>query len=220
MTETVVVITGAAPLDRRAVAAVPAGAMLIAADGGLDHALAAGLAPGGAGRRPRLGLARRAGLGDRARRGACATRRTRGRRTPSSPSPMPPRSTRHGSCCWPGRPARPSRPPRHHARRARRTGAGRDRRPRGVVGRRPAARRPRAGQGRARPRARHDVLGARDARPVPRRHGRRAPAGRSSTTTSRRSSASASATRPRPRRRLRRRSRPESSPSSSRETVT
>ena len=45
MTETVVVITGAAPLDRRAVAAVPAGATLIAADGGLDHALDAGLAP-------------------------------------------------------------------------------------------------------------------------------------------------------------------------------
>ena len=45
MTETVVVITGAAPLDRRAADAVPAGATLIAADGGLDHALAAGLAP-------------------------------------------------------------------------------------------------------------------------------------------------------------------------------
>ena len=45
MTETVVVITGAAPLDRRAVAAVPAGATLIAADGGLDHALVAGVAP-------------------------------------------------------------------------------------------------------------------------------------------------------------------------------
>lgn len=45
MTETVVVITGAAPLDRRAVDAMPAGATLIAADGGLDHALAAGLAP-------------------------------------------------------------------------------------------------------------------------------------------------------------------------------
>ena len=45
LTETVVVITGAAPLDRRAVDAVPAGATLIAADGGLDHALAAGLAP-------------------------------------------------------------------------------------------------------------------------------------------------------------------------------
>ena len=45
MNETVVVITGAAPLDRRAVEAVPAGATLVAADGGLDHALAAGLAP-------------------------------------------------------------------------------------------------------------------------------------------------------------------------------
>jgi thiamine pyrophosphokinase len=45
LTETVVVITGAAPLTGRAVAAVPAGALLIAADGGLDHALAAGLEP-------------------------------------------------------------------------------------------------------------------------------------------------------------------------------
>ena len=45
MTETVVVITGAAPLAACAVAAVPPGALLIAADGGLDHALAAGLLP-------------------------------------------------------------------------------------------------------------------------------------------------------------------------------
>jgi thiamine pyrophosphokinase len=42
---TVVVITGAASLDARAVAALPADAVVIAADGGLDHALAAGLAP-------------------------------------------------------------------------------------------------------------------------------------------------------------------------------
>ena len=42
---TIVVITGAAPLDRRAVAAVPRDALLIAADGGLDHARAAGLDP-------------------------------------------------------------------------------------------------------------------------------------------------------------------------------
>jgi thiamine pyrophosphokinase len=41
----VVVFTGAAPLAARAVSAMPAGAVLIAADGGLDHALAAGLAP-------------------------------------------------------------------------------------------------------------------------------------------------------------------------------
>jgi thiamine pyrophosphokinase len=45
VTETVVVITGAAPLDRRAVAAVPPGAVIVAADGGLDHACAAGLEP-------------------------------------------------------------------------------------------------------------------------------------------------------------------------------
>jgi thiamine pyrophosphokinase len=42
---TVVVVTGAAPLDRRAVAAVPPGAFVVAADGGLDHARAAGLNP-------------------------------------------------------------------------------------------------------------------------------------------------------------------------------
>ncbi len=45
MTRTVVVITGAAPLSARAVARVPADATLVAADGGLDHALAAGLEP-------------------------------------------------------------------------------------------------------------------------------------------------------------------------------
>ena len=42
---TVVVITGAAPLDGRAVAAVPTGAVVVAADGGLDHARAAGIDP-------------------------------------------------------------------------------------------------------------------------------------------------------------------------------
>lgn len=42
---TVVVITGAAPLDERDVAAVPEGSVLVAADGGLDHALTAGLTP-------------------------------------------------------------------------------------------------------------------------------------------------------------------------------
>jgi thiamine pyrophosphokinase len=41
----VVVVTGGAPLDPVAVAAVPIGAYVFAADGGLDHALAAGLAP-------------------------------------------------------------------------------------------------------------------------------------------------------------------------------
>ena len=42
---TIVVVTGAAPLDRRAVAAVPRDAVVIAADGGLDHARAAGVDP-------------------------------------------------------------------------------------------------------------------------------------------------------------------------------
>ena len=40
-----VVVTGGAPLDPVAVAAVPVGAFIVAADGGLDHALAAGLSP-------------------------------------------------------------------------------------------------------------------------------------------------------------------------------
>lgn len=41
----VVVVTGAFPLAPLAIAAIPAGAVLVAADGGLDHALAAGLEP-------------------------------------------------------------------------------------------------------------------------------------------------------------------------------
>jgi thiamine pyrophosphokinase len=45
MNETVVVVTGAAPLDPVAVADLPTDAVVIAADGGLDHALAAGLEP-------------------------------------------------------------------------------------------------------------------------------------------------------------------------------
>ena len=45
MNETVVVITGAAPLDADAVAHVPSSAIVIAADGALDHALAAGVTP-------------------------------------------------------------------------------------------------------------------------------------------------------------------------------
>lgn len=45
MDETVIVVTGPAPLDADAVAHLPSGAIVIAADGGLDHALAAGLTP-------------------------------------------------------------------------------------------------------------------------------------------------------------------------------
>ena len=45
MSTTVVVITGAAELDPHAIAAVPDDAVIIAADGGLDHARAAGLEP-------------------------------------------------------------------------------------------------------------------------------------------------------------------------------
>ena len=47
MNETVIVVTGAAPLDGDAVAAVPHDAIVLAADGALDHALAAGLTPAG-----------------------------------------------------------------------------------------------------------------------------------------------------------------------------
>lgn len=41
----VVVVTGAAALAPEAVQAIPTGAVIVAADGGLDHALAAGLTP-------------------------------------------------------------------------------------------------------------------------------------------------------------------------------
>lgn len=43
----VVVVTGSEPLHPRAVASVPMGAIVVAADGGLDHARAAGLTPAG-----------------------------------------------------------------------------------------------------------------------------------------------------------------------------
>jgi thiamine pyrophosphokinase len=43
--DTVIVVTGAEPLPPRAVAAIPDGAIVLAADGALDHALAAGLLP-------------------------------------------------------------------------------------------------------------------------------------------------------------------------------
>ncbi len=45
MNDIVIVVTGAAPLPRRAIDAVPTGAIVLAADGALDHALAAGLEP-------------------------------------------------------------------------------------------------------------------------------------------------------------------------------
>ena len=47
MDETVIVVTGAEPLHQDAVASLPRNAIVIAADGALDHALAAGLAPAG-----------------------------------------------------------------------------------------------------------------------------------------------------------------------------
>jgi len=47
MDETVIVVTGAEPLHPDAVARLPRSGIVIAADGGLDHALAAGLTPAG-----------------------------------------------------------------------------------------------------------------------------------------------------------------------------
>lgn len=47
VTECAVVVTGAAPLPAAALAAIPPDAVVIAADGALDHALAAGLEPAG-----------------------------------------------------------------------------------------------------------------------------------------------------------------------------
>ena len=45
MNEHIVIITGAAPISPEVVARIPADALLIAVDGGLDHALAVGLEP-------------------------------------------------------------------------------------------------------------------------------------------------------------------------------
>jgi thiamine pyrophosphokinase len=47
ITPCVVVVTGAAALPAAGLAAIPSGAVIIAADGALDHALAAGLEPAG-----------------------------------------------------------------------------------------------------------------------------------------------------------------------------
>ncbi len=47
MDETVIVVTGAEPLDPEIVAALPPNRIVIAADGALDHSLAAGLTPAG-----------------------------------------------------------------------------------------------------------------------------------------------------------------------------
>lgn len=47
MDDTVIVITGEQPLHQRALQALPESAIVLAADGALDHALAAGLHPAG-----------------------------------------------------------------------------------------------------------------------------------------------------------------------------
>ena len=123
---TVVVVTGAAPLDRRAVAAVPPRrAASIAADGGLDHARAAGLDPsvlvGDLDSISALGP----GVGDRARGGRAPPDRQGGHRHRAGPRPR-------GRRCSPTRdPARrrPRRPPRPRHRRPRRARRGRRWRP-------------------------------------------------------------------------------------------
>ncbi len=45
--EHIVIVTGSSPLADRAVASIPDAAIIVAVDGGLDHALAAGLHPSG-----------------------------------------------------------------------------------------------------------------------------------------------------------------------------
>ncbi len=47
MNERIVIIAGSAPLAPHVVAAIPAEAIVLAVDGGIDHALAAGLRPSG-----------------------------------------------------------------------------------------------------------------------------------------------------------------------------
>jgi thiamine pyrophosphokinase len=47
MNDTVVIVTGSEPLDPSTVADLPSHAIVLAADGGLDHALAVGLTPAG-----------------------------------------------------------------------------------------------------------------------------------------------------------------------------
>ena len=47
MDETIIVVAGAAPIPDDVVAALPRERIVLAADGALDHALAAGLLPAG-----------------------------------------------------------------------------------------------------------------------------------------------------------------------------
>ncbi len=47
MNERIVIVTGSSPLPRHVVSRIPAEAIIIAVDGGIDRALAAGLAPSG-----------------------------------------------------------------------------------------------------------------------------------------------------------------------------
>ena len=180
---TIVVVTGAAPLDRRAVAAVPRDALVIAADGGLDHARAAGLDARRARRRPRLDLGPRAGLGVRARRGRAPPGRQGGDRHRAGDRPRRRRSPRRASCSSPARATASTTPSPRSARSARR--------------RSPASPSLEAWWGSDQLHvvhgpgtpstldlpAGHDVLGARHARPVRAASRSTAPAGRSPTTT-------------------------------------
>ena len=90
MNERIVIITGASPLLPDVVARIPADGIVLAADGGLDHALAAGLEPTGL--IGDLDSITEAGLAWAARNATIdATRRTRSTPTPNSRWPSPQR---------------------------------------------------------------------------------------------------------------------------------
>ena len=161
------------PLDPLAVGAVPAGAYVVAADGGLDHALAAGLTPDAL-----VGDLDSVSAGGLAwaREHAMITRTppTRPPPTPSSPSPGPSPSARAASSCSPapatGSTTRSPRSARSAPRPSTHLAAveawwGADHLHVATPGR-PVTLDVTGG---------HHVLGARDARPGVRRHDRRRP---------------------------------------------
>ncbi len=163
MNEHIVIITGAAPISPEVVARIPTDALLIAVDGGLDHALAVGLEPTRRGRRPRFGDRRRPGLG-------CSPRVDR--TTPDRQGPHRHRTRargRGGSRPGSDHADRWREPARSHDRRHRRTRRA-DRHEcataRCVVGRSTRHRRPGPRLGHAAPRARVDPVAARSPRPV------------------------------------------------------